>query len=258
MNKFQKDLTITDIRRISEQVFLLTLADTDPLPDIIAGQFLELLVEGAHQCMLRRPFSIHNVNRSENTLELLIQIVGNGTARLATLSPGEKVNVLFPLGNGYTYRNGGFRRPLLVGGGVGTAPVYLLGKELKVMGIEPTFLLGGRSAVHILRKGLFEQTGELFVTTQDGTMGLKGMVTDHISLREGGYDMIFACGPTPMLKAVAASAEKLGVECEVSLEHKMACGIGACLCCVEDTVDGNLCVCKEGPVFNTKRLKWQI
>jgi dihydroorotate dehydrogenase electron transfer subunit len=132
-----------------------------------------------------------------------------------------------------------------------------LGAELKQQGCEVTFLLGGRSAKDVLELDFFNKCGRVCVTTEDGTMGEQGFVTNHSVLAES-FDMIFTCGPTPMMKAVARYAKEKDIECEASLENMMACGLGACLCCVEKTTEGNLCVCKEGPVFNTKRLLWQI
>lgn len=256
MKKYQLDLQVKSVQMLSDAAFLLTLTYGDPLPDMAAGQFAELLVEGSNKVMLRRPISIHKVDIQQNTVEFMIQIVGEGTRTLSQLKPGDKVNTLLPLGNGFSYKDKAFKAPLLVGGGVGIAPLLHLGQELNAMGIKPTFLFGGRSSKHILRPEEYELQGRLFVTTEDASMGEKGFVTDHTLLDKEQFDIIFACGPTPMLKSVARFAETKGIECQVSLEHKMACGIGACLCCVEDTNDGNVCVCKEGPVFDIKRLKW--
>ncbi|MBR1548714.1 MAG: dihydroorotate dehydrogenase electron transfer subunit, partial [Prevotella sp.] len=142
------------------------------------------------------------------------------------------------------------------GGGVGVAPLLYLGAELSKRGEEPTFLLGGRSAHDLLELDEFEKYGRVLVTTEDGTMGERGFVTNHSVLATEHFDMISTCGPTPMMKAVARYAQQQGISCEASLENMMACGLGACLCCVEKTVDGNLCVCKDGPVFDVNRLLW--
>lgn len=123
---------------------------------------------------------------------------------------------------------------------------------------EPTFLLGARSAKDVLERELFEQVGRVLITTEDGSEGEKGFVTNHSVLAQEHFDRISTCGPKPMMMAVARYAFKNDIECEVSLENKMACGVGACLCCVEKTVEGNKCVCKEGPVMNIKKLTWQI
>ena len=125
------------------------------------------------------------------------------------------------------------------------------------MGGEPTFLLGARSKKDLLMLDEYAKLGRVFITTEDGTEGEKGFVTNHSVLNEH-FDSIYTCGPTPMMKAVAHYAKEHDITCEVSLENMMACGLGACLCCVEKTTEGNLCVCKEGPVFNINRLLWQI
>jgi dihydroorotate dehydrogenase electron transfer subunit len=146
----------------------------------------------------------------------------------------------------------------LVGGGVGIAPLLQLGKELKAKGIVPNFLLGGRSAKDLIQLEEYKKIGNVFVTTEDGSLGEKGFVTNHSVLSKENFSKIYTCGPTPMMKAVASYAMKSGIECEVSLENKMACGLGACLCCVTETQEGHKCVCSDGPVFNIKDLSWQI
>lgn len=257
MKKYQLDLLVAENRMVNSASTLLILQSEAPLPDMVAGQFAELQTPGA-SVLLRRPISIHAVDRSANQVQFLIQIVGEGTAALAALKAGQTVNVLIPLGNGFSYRNTHVARPLLIGGGVGVAPLLFLGQELAAHGIRPTFLFGGRNESLILRKDEFVKYGDLFITTEDGSAGEKGFVTNHSLLMDSEqFDRIYACGPTPMLKAVARWAKEHETACEVSLEHRMACGIGACLCCVEDTADqGNVCVCKEGPIFEIDRLKW--
>ena len=257
MKKFQSDMVVTDNRLVGPCATLLTLRYPGELPEMIAGQFAELQVPSA-KVMLRRPISIHAIDRERNLVEFLIQIVGEGTRSLADVKAGEKLNVMLPLGNGFSYRSTHVAKPLLIGGGVGVAPLLFLGQELAAGGIRPTFLFGGRSDSYILCKERFMEYGNLFMTTEDGSAGEKGFVTNHSLLLDSEhFDRIYACGPTPMLKAVAQWAMEHETACEVSLEHRMACGIGACLCCVEDTADqGNVCVCKEGPVFPIERLKW--
>ena len=129
--------------------------------------------------------------------------------------------------------------------------------EMKRKGFEPTFLLGARSAKDLLEIDLFEKYGRVCITTEDASKGEQGFVTNHSVLNEK-FDMIATCGPKPMMKAVAQYAHKAGIECEASLENMMACGLGACLCCVEKTTEGNICVCKEGPVLNIKKLLWHL
>ena len=259
MKKYILDLTVNSVERLSEKHVLMRVSDVEPLPEMLPGQFVELRVDGSPATFLRRPISINFVDRTKNELWLMVAMIGEGTRQLGRLQAGDKLNCVLPLGNGFSIQSGktALHKTLLVGGGVGVAPLLYLGAELKQQGCEVTFLLGGRSAKDVLELDFFNKCGRVCVTTEDGTMGEQGFVTNHSVLAES-FDMIFTCGPTPMMKAVARYAKEKDIECEASLENMMACGLGACLCCVEKTTEGNLCVCKEGPVFNTKRLLWQI
>ena len=167
------------------------------------------------------------------------------------------MNCVLPLGNGFTPAKNG-EKVLLIGGGVGVAPLLYMGAQMQQSGLEPTFLLGARTAGDLLMLEEFKRYGRVYVTTEDGSAGEKGFVTHHSLLQQETFDRISCCGPTPMMKAVARLTREKGIACEVSLENLMACGVGACLCCVEKTTEGNLCVCKDGPVFNIEQLLWQI
>lgn len=256
-----KDLKIVAVERPNDGYVLLKLTDVAPLPEIRAGQFVEILVDNSPSTFLRRPISVNFVDEARNELWLLIQIVGEGTRHLARLQAGDSLNVLFPLGNGFTPGAAG-ERVMLVGGGVGIAPLLQYAKQLRQSGATPYLLLGGRSAGNLLQLDLFRQYGEVYVTTEDGSMGEQGFVTNHsvlesfLSSPTEGAIRISCCGPKPMMQAVARWAKQYQVRCEVSLENLMACGLGACLCCVEKTVRGNVCVCKEGPVFDIEELTW--
>jgi dihydroorotate dehydrogenase electron transfer subunit len=257
MKKYVLDLKVVSVERIHERYVLLKLTDSQPLPEMLPGQFVEVRVDGTSHTFLRRPISINYVDRDRNELWLLVATVGDGTRRMAEMQPGELLNCVLPLGNGFTPAKSG-EKILLVGGGVGVAPLLYMGAEMQKAGIEPTFLLGARSAKDLLMLPLFKRYGRVFMTTEDGSEGEKGFVTNHSLLQQEHFDRISTCGPTPMMKAVARYARQAGIDCEVSLENLMACGVGACLCCVEKTTEGNLCVCKEGPVFNVNRLLWQL
>ena len=250
---------ITDFELVEKQDYgrsvQLRLRAVHVLPNIVPGQFVQVRVDGSPSTYLRRPISIHDVDFKQNEITLLVQQVGEGTRCLSALEVGDMVNMVLPLGNGFTLPEKG-EKCLLVGGGIGIAPLYYFAKVLGEKGIRPVLLLGGKTKADLLRLPEYQQLGETFVTTEDGSQGEKGFVTMHSVWNERSFDKIFVCGPKPMMKAVAKLAAEKGTWCEVSLENLMACGLGACLCCVEDTVDGHVCVCKEGPVFNTRRLKW--
>ena len=258
MKKYILDLTVSSVERLSERHVLLKLTHKETLPDMVPGQFVEVRVGGSTTTFLRRPISINFVDRAHNELWLLVAMVGEGTRQLGQLQKGDNVNCVLPLGNGFSFQSdkNALRKLLLVGGGVGVAPLLCLGAELQRQGAVPTFLLGGRTKADLLELDLFNKYGRVCVTTEDGLLGEQGFVTNHSVLNET-FDHIFTCGPTPMMKAVARYANAKAIDCEASLENLMACGLGACLCCVEKTTEGNLCVCKEGPVFNIKRLLWQ-
>ena len=270
MKKYLLDLTVRSVERIHERYVLMKLTDDKPLPEMLPGQFVEIRVDGSPTTLLRRPISINFVDREANELWLLVAAVGDGTRRLAEMKAGDKLNCLLPLGNGFTMPQKKTERILLVGGGVGVAPLLYMGAQMVQMGCEPTFLLGARTAKDLLMLDVFRKYGRVCVTTEDGSSpsidspsigsGIaceKGFVTNHSLLQKEVFDRIATCGPTPMMKAVAHYARQANTECEVSLENLMACGLGACLCCVEKTTDGNLCVCKDGPVFNIRKLLWQ-
>lgn len=256
MKKYVLDLTVSAVERINEKYVLIRLADDKPLPDMLPGQFVEVRVDNSPTTFLRRPISISFVDRSRNELWLLVAAIGDGTRAMASLAVGSRLNCLLPLGNGFTMPSSASERVLLVGGGVGVAPLLYMGAEMRRCGCEPTFLLGARRSADLLLLDHFRRYGRVFVTTEDGSAGERGFVTNHSVLRSEHFDRIQTCGPKPMMVAVARYAAAAGIDCEASLENMMACGVGACLCCVEKTTEGNLCVCKEGPVFNINKLLW--
>jgi dihydroorotate dehydrogenase electron transfer subunit len=224
---------------------------------MVAGQFAEIRVDNSQATYLRRPISINYMDRQRNELWLLIQLVGEGTKSLARTKLGDTINAILPLGNGFSMPKSSSQKLLLIGGGVGIAPLLFLGEQLVKAGSKPVFLLGARSEKDLLQLDRFATYGDVYTTTEDGTHGEKGYVTQHSVLDKLHFDHIYACGPKPMMKAIAQYAKANGISCEVSLENTMACGIGVCLCCVENTTEGNLCVCKDGPVFNINKLLWQ-
>jgi dihydroorotate dehydrogenase electron transfer subunit len=260
MKKRLENLIVTENRRLNNEFFVLKLHSKQGLPIILPGQFAEVRVDGSPTTFLRRPISIYNVEYASNTLELLIKIVGDGSAKLVELKQQDILNLVYPLGNSFSQPSGS--SVLLIGGGTGVAPMLILGKYLlERFQIKPRFLLGYRSKELIVEQKKFEAIGEVFLTTEDGSAGYKGFVTDHPVLKSESatIDWIYTCGPEVMMKAVASIAQSKNISCEVSLENLMGCGIGACLCCVVETIDkGNVNTCTEGPIFISDRLKWLI
>lgn len=250
------DFEVVEVEKIGDDYALLKLkADADvELLDIKPGQFVQVKVPDSAETFLRRPISVNNYFPETGELWLLVRNAGPGTAKLCALSNGSRLNLVLPLGNGFTMPSSD-KRVLLVGGGVGVAPLLYFGKQLKEAGCRFEFLLGGRTSNHLPELDYFLELGKVNVCTDDGSYGFKGVVTQHPVMSEP-FDGIYCCGPLPMMKAVANVARENSVGCEVSLENMMACGVGACLCCVEKTVKGNVCVCTEGPVFDIEQLRW--
>jgi dihydroorotate dehydrogenase electron transfer subunit len=255
MKKFIHDFEVTYNHQITNDYFAIYLKCPVSLPQILPGQFAEVLVSNSASTYLRRPFSIYDVDYEKNELSLLIKTVGNGTAAISKLKAGETLNLIYPLGNSFSLPEG--KKALLIGGGVGIAPMLLLAKLLHDKGYKPDVLIGGRTSNDIIEPEKYKPFGEVFITTDDGSAGEQGMVTQHslFSEKVKEYSAIYACGPDPMMKAVARLAAIYDIPCEISLENTMACGIGACLCCVVETIDGNKTTCIEGPVFDTRKLK---
>lgn len=257
MTKQILDFKIVDNDRIHDNYILLKLhpISGDKLPDIKPGQFVQVSIDYSKNTFLRRPISVNYVDYDNNQLWLLVRKAGEGTASLFNLTAGQILNIILPLGNSFYIPTDNSAKTLLIGGGVGIAPMLYLGKKLKEAGLTPQFLIGARSAKDILELEQLQAIGQVHISTEDGTLGEQGLVTEN-SVLQSPIDIIYCCGPAPMMKAIAKTAKETNTECYVSLENMMACGMGACLCCVENTVKGNVCVCTEGPVFNINQLTW--
>lgn len=252
--KRNETLIVVENTHLSKKYCVLKLLGKVQLPEMFPGQFVQIKIENG-STFLRRPISVHDINYVENTFSLLIQVVGKGTETLSNLTAGSSVDIIYPLGNSFGMPPKG-STPLIVGGGGGIAPLLFLSKYLKTKGFSADILLGFRDVNNIVEYDKYLEQGRVFVTTEDGSLGIKGYVTDHPVFASHDYDFIYCCGPEPMMRAVAKYCKINKIQCEVSLENMMGCGMGVCLCCVVDTVDGNVCTCTEGPVFNVNKLKW--
>lgn len=257
MRKSVQNMKVIDNSRLNDDHHLLRLKAPGPLEKIAPGQFANILVDHSQSIFLRRPFSIHSVDYKENSISILVKEVGIGTKTLSQTPVDSLLSVIFPLGNGFTLPSVK-EKVLLVGGGCGVAPLLYLAQVLNEKQNEVHILLGARSAPDLVELDRYSSFGTLSTTSEDGSHGEKGFVTDHPLLGEelDQFTRIYSCGPEPMMKAVAAKAKS--VFCEVSLENTMACGFGVCLCCVTETTEGHKCVCSDGPVFNITKLKWRI
>ena len=218
------------------------------------GQFIILRVDADGE---RIPLTVADFDREKGTITIIFQIVGATTAKLNHLNEGEYIHdFVGPLG--VASHTEGLKKVAVIGGGVGCAIAYPIAKKLHNQGTEVHAIVGFRNKDLVILEDQFEAaSSKLVMMTDDGSYGEKGYPTQHPILTEQ-FDHIFCCGPEPMMKAVARYAYSKHIDCEVSLENTMACGIGACLCCVNDTKEGHKCVCTDGPVFNINDLKWQI
>jgi dihydroorotate dehydrogenase electron transfer subunit len=254
MKKFIHDFIVTRNQQLGGNHMILDLHCPGPIPIMVPGQFAEVLVPNASDVYLRRPFSIHDVDVHNNSISLFIKIVGKGTQALTTLNEGDTLNLVYPLGKGFDFPD--HNKVLLIGGGCGVAPLLFLAHRLSDSGYNPDILIGARTGTEIHELDKYESYGSLYLITEDGSLGEKGLVTHHSIFKqeEFPYKTVFACGPEGMLKAVNNAVKGFETEVYVSLENTMACGIGACLCCVVQTTTGHRCVCTDGPVFNTKEL----
>ncbi|MDD3367688.1 MAG: dihydroorotate dehydrogenase electron transfer subunit [Lachnospiraceae bacterium] len=241
--------TVLGQQKLAEGIYDLQL-ETDMVKEAKPGQFVMVFPENAAN-LLPRPISICEIIKEKNILRLVYRVAGKGTGEFSTLQTGDSVAIMGPLGNGYDLTKAEGKKVMLMGGGIGIPPMLELAKELGGSGI----LLGYRDANLFLKEDM-EQYGDVYVATEDGSAGTKGNVCTIIEEKKLQPDMIMACGPMPMLRAIKHYAETTGIPAFISLEERMACGVGACLGCVCKTTKkdahshvNNARVCTDGPVF---------
>ena len=241
----QELFTIKENYPLTDSVYLMKLiGDTE---GIIAGQFVNIKIDGLY---LRRPISV--CDSEDGELTLIYKVVGIGTEAMSGMREGESLDILTGLGNGYDLTASG-ECPLLVGGGVGTPPLYKLAKELTAMGKKVTVILGFNTKSEVFYEKEFEALGATVkICTVDGSYGIRGFVTD--AMKDVGYTYFYSCGPEPMLKALYKASVTSG---EMSFEERMGCGFGACMGCSCKTVSGNKRICKEGPVLKKEDIIWE-
>ncbi|MGO8926103.1 MAG: dihydroorotate dehydrogenase electron transfer subunit [Limisphaerales bacterium] len=256
----EQTVQIVSNERDTDLYFRLIARAAQIAPLVQPGQFAHVRILPLTEALLRRPFSIFQVSGS--TLSILYKTIGKGTEALSRMRPGEELSMIGPLGHGFTVPQAGGETPILVAGGYGMAALYLLAERSPQKGIV---FVGGRRRVDILCEEEFRALGwEVRVTTEDGSHGEKGLVTQalltELKRRAPGYEL-FACGPTPMLKAVGRLAAEFDLPAELSLDEHMGCGIGVCLTCVVPIKTGDgweyQRTCTEGPVFDSRRIAWE-
>lgn len=245
--------TVISQKEIAENIFELTLKSELVQSMKEPGQFIHLKVSNGMDPLLRRPISIAKINQINNQFTMIYRKEGKGTTLLSEKLEGEKVDVLGPLGNGFPVEEvQGGQTALLVGGGIGVPPLYELSQRLVERGVKVIHVLGFQSKSAVFYEEAFASLGETYIATVDGTHGTKGFVTNVIEANQLAFDVLYSCGPTPMLRALEQAYSHKKVY--LSLEERMGCGIGACFACVCHTGDDPTGysykkVCSDGPVF---------
>lgn len=253
MVKKKEQAVVLSQEQLAEGIFSMWLK-TEAAKAAVPGQFLSMYTNDGSK-LLPRPISICEIDRERGTLRVVYRVTGEhtGTKQFSLMEAGDEISVIGPLGNGFPLEKAEGKRAFLMGGGIGIPPILELAKQLKC---DKKQIIAGYRDQHTFLREAFEENGALYIATEDGSVGTKGTVMDAI--RENGLeaDIIYACGPAPMLRAIKAYAKERGITCYISLEERMACGIGACLACVCQSKDvdphsnvHNKRICKDGPVF---------
>lgn len=253
----QGKFIITEKKAIAKGIFDITVLCPEIAQQTQPGQFAQVAAEGF---FLRRPISICEVDKDNGTIRLVFEVRGHGTEKISQLAKGALVDIIAPLGKGFTVLEKG-KKAICIGGGIGTPPMVEIAKAYSG---NATVISGFRSANAVILQDDFKRSGNrAILCTDDGTAGMKGFVTEALKqeLSKEKPDIIYACGPMIMLKNITKIAAENGIYCEVSLEQRMACGVGACLVCVCRTVKNgeefNSHVCKDGPVFDSKEVVFE-
>jgi len=253
--------SILENKKLLPDFYRMKLAAPQIAMTAVPGQFVMIRTSSTLDPLLRRPISLHRINKDEGTIELVYQVLGKGTTLLSQIDQCE-LEVMGPLGKGFTWQQN-FKRTAIVGGGCGIAPLLALAEEIVEMGQEVHVLLGAQTKEKLLNESDFRELGcKVQVATDDGSSGKKGFVTELLAelMDTVDLDQVYCCGPLPMTRGIIKLAEENKISCQVSIEERMACGIGACLGCVcqvrnDDGTIGYKRVCHEGPVFDAGELE---
>ena len=251
--KRKENAAVISQEKLAEGIYSMWIR-TEASKSAKPGQFISVYTNDGSK-LLPRPISICEIDKEEGKLRIVYRVTGRntGTEQFSRLGEGDTVPVVGPLGNGFPIKEARGKKVFLMGGGIGVPPILELAKQ---MDCEKKQIVAGYRDMHIFLREEFEENGEVYISTEDGSAGVKGNVLDAVRMHELEADIIYACGPTPMLRAIKAYAEEKNIVCYVSLEERMACGIGACLGCVCKTKKKdhhsnvhNSRICKDGPVF---------
>lgn len=256
IKKYQEVCKVISQEEIGKDIFSMWISTENMAKVAVSGQFVSIY-SGDGSRILPRPISICEVKEDKSALRIVYRVVGKGTDEFCKLEAGAKLRVLGPIGNGYTLKE---EKALLIAGGIGVPPMVELAKQLKANGVKDFAAVVGYRDELFLKETL-EKYCKVYVATEDGSYGTKGNVIDAIKENNLDCKVIYSCGPMPMLKALAAYAEENDIEAQISLEERMACGIGACLGCITKTKNkdahsnvNNARICVDGPVFDSKEV----
>ncbi|MDO5117628.1 MAG: dihydroorotate dehydrogenase electron transfer subunit [Eggerthellaceae bacterium] len=263
MPVIQRDCTIVAHKHLTGDLWRLELKAAYIAPLVKPGQFVHLRIPGFEQHILRRPFSVYQVDVEKQAICIIYRVVGKGTKHMTELAVGTDVDLIGPTGRPWRIPEGA-KKILVIGAGVGAAPVYLLTEEACACGIDVSVVLGAQTHEELIFEDEYRALGANVVcTTDDGSYGIAGFCTDaakDLALKaqdEGApFEYCAVCGPLPVMRITAGFTRDMGIPCEVSMEKRMACGIGACLSCVLDTIDGKKRACVDGPVFDANEVEW--
>lgn len=251
--------TLLSNAQVGPRLWVMVLQSPEIAASILPGQFVHMKIPGMEAHVLRRPFSVYAADKTAGNLDILYQEVGFGSAHMTTLVEGATLELIGPVGSRWEQRESA-SRALLVGGGVGAAPLYMYCEELHLSGVHVDMVLGAATKDALVTKDRYTNLlgTEPACATDDGSYGHSGFCTALVesALVEHSYDFVACCGPEPLMKIVAACAASAQVPCQVSMEKRMACGVGACLSCVVDTVHGKKRACVDGPIFDAQEVVW--
>lgn len=251
-------------KAITDSIYLMTLRVSGLAPQVDPGQFIHMSIPTLQANILRRPFSVYDKDEDMETIDILYQIVGSGTLDMSRWQPGYLTDIIAPIGQAWDVPKG-TEHALLVGGGIGSAPLFLLYKQLLNDGIDVDVILGAttKDALICLERYASAGGGEPLCSTDDGSFGFAGFATPlaeetvkKAAEKGNPYDFIATCGPEPLMRGISQIAGAGGIKCLVSMERRMACGIGACLSCVVDTKGGRKRACIDGPIFDAESIVW--
>lgn len=249
----KEKVTVLSQEKLAEGIFSMWIR-TEAAREAKPGQFVSVYTNDGSK-LLPRPISICEISKEKDALRLVYRVTGEhtGTEQFSRMREGDTLSIIGPLGNGFPYEKAEGKKAFLIGGGIGVPPILELAKQMVCE--KKQIIVGYRDAQTFLREE-FAENGELYISTEDGSVGTAGNVMDTIKEQKLEADIIFACGPTPMLRAIKVYAEERGIPCYISLEERMACGIGACLGCACQSKEKdhhsnvhNKRICKDGPVF---------